>query len=108
MKKNTQWFFAPHLTVLTTGEKSYTKLNYAEYIQPLINLNRGHPPHIECSCLIVAFNIILFQCKQQCKMRQLVTKIGCTGPWIPEVDVDAPLCNEYETMKNLLKDYINK
>jgi hypothetical protein len=41
-------------------------------------------------------------------MRQLVTKIGCTGPWIPEIDVDVPLCNEYETMKNLLKDYINK
>ncbi|PNF24929.1 hypothetical protein B7P43_G10145 [Cryptotermes secundus] len=40
-------------------------------------------------------------------MRQLVKKIGCTGPWIPEVDVDVPLCNEYEMLKNLLKDYIN-
>jgi hypothetical protein len=90
-----QWFFAPHLNGLTIGEKLYTNSNHAKYIQLLTSLNREHPPHVECSCLIVAFNIILFQCEQQCKMRQLVTKIGCTGPWIPEIDVDVPLCNEY-------------
>jgi hypothetical protein len=50
--------------------------------------------------------IISFQCEHRCKMRQLVNKVGCTGPWIPDVDI--PLCNEYETVKNLIKDYLNK
>ncbi|GFG35482.1 hypothetical protein Cfor_09132 [Coptotermes formosanus] len=42
-----------------------------------------------------------------CKMRHLVNEVGCTGPWIPEVGADVPLCNEYETMKNLMKGYLN-
>lgn len=36
-----------------------------------------------------------------------MNNVGCTGPWIPEVGADVPLCNEYETMKKLMKDYIN-
>jgi len=37
-----------------------------------------------------------------------VNMVGCTGPWIPEVGADIPLCNDYETVTNLIKECINK
>jgi len=41
-------------------------------------------------------------------MRHLVNMVGCTGPWIPEVGADIPLCNDNETMMNLIKNYVYK
>jgi hypothetical protein len=41
-------------------------------------------------------------------MRHLVNSVGCTAPWIPEVGADVPLCNDYESMRNLTRDYINE
>lgn len=84
--------------------KNSTKQNHARCLQAC----NKHYPNTSCKDCRLVINVIPFQCQHLCKMRQLVNKVGCTGPWIPEVGADVPLCNNYETMKNLTKDYVNK
>ncbi|KDR23103.1 Amiloride-sensitive cation channel 2-A, neuronal [Zootermopsis nevadensis] len=81
--------------LLAVGEELHVRIGVQEY--HLVNKADDH-----CNA---SLDHSYEECQHMCKMRQLVNKIGCSGPWIPEVDV--PLCNEYETMKNLMKYYIN-
>lgn len=48
-------------------------------------------------------NYSAIQCGEDCRWKDITSRIGCTAPWIPNIDL--PTCNTFSQIREFISIY---
>lgn len=91
----------------TSGRSEYMFVRVNENIE--IKLNAQHfnaLPSREEPCELSAGYEGFNACAERCQWRQVAERANCSGPWMRELNETWPYCGDYDSMRELIMDYL--
>lgn len=99
---NTTYKLFSELNMEFSGRAEYTFITIGEDVEvKLVADNFNKLPKADKFC---SYNKTYSQikCIEYCQWNEIISTVGCTGPWMP---IDFPYCDNYNKLRELMSLY---
>lgn len=87
----------------TSGRVEYMYLRVGEDVEIKLTAQHFNMLSSNDNSCSNDINYSVIQCAEVCQWSKVARKIGCSGPWMP--DISQPYCNNYTQMRDLIVEY---